>query len=781
MFKKLLAMIKSPKKQGGNPREAGGQRWVKTYEVILSNMEGSPSYPLTHQLAIGSEIGNIIIADPSVSPRHATILLQEEVISIIDHGSVAGTFVNGAKIPAGKFIILEDTDKIKIGDLEVELVVKANAVDNTGFVPPGHEHLEDEVEESPEEEQEEQEEEFEVEDDEESDESDSEKTAVTKSKVYAGKPQSKSASFVAKKKKSSKFSITLPSYDATNSLIRVMAVAADLLVSYIILVIFLPFDDFRLFIDSIPSLVAETLDFEWANLWHVASEEAGPLTDVLKELFTIANELVPVLRLILVFFVVRLLTTIIFGVSVSEFMFGVRGNFNRIWARVGGVFRVIIGMITWPLLIFDLPSLASKRTFKEVITLTNTYVGSRVTLFFGIVLYFPLLIALLLVSPMLVGLELIEPIPFNSMVSQRVKPKVDVEDQNVPKTSEGSRYFGFTIVYKPSVVSLIPTFRFKGEKSKLNMSAGLEVLYRTDDRGLSFEVFKTFDMKELMKLALSGNFMLHDQYQTIYNYAYSAPGSNRAYKATDNPRQEEMFGKQVVDFTEMAFSLGIDNLVDFMTTKTPFIKSVVDYRTSLLGLFEYKDFSEIAVIKVGKILCLRVSYDGQKPFDLLMPLMRSEGKIYKVTFDSKKDLALMRNQFYKFTLDEITWGIPAERENVEAYKALEVVDMFTMDFEKALITPSKAQALYGYYFEKSSEVLKTGDLVEYEIWKRSVQNMINILPHLREPAVPVEAPVEEGVPPENIKAKLRSNFTDLFNALENKNKAFFGIEEVPTV
>ncbi len=34
---------------------------------------------------------------------------------------------------------------------------------------------------------------------------------------------------------------------------------------------------------------------------------------------------------------------------------------------------------------------------------------------------------------------------------------------------------------------------------------------------------------------------------------------------------------------------------------------------------------------------------------------------------------------------------------------------------------------------------------------------------------------------EDIKAKLKSNFSDLFNALENKNKTFFGIEEVPTV
>ena len=97
MFKKLMALIKSPKNVGGSEPRMGSNHWVKSYDVILTNMEGSPSYPLTHQLSLGSEIGNIIIADPSVSPRHASILLQEEVISIIDHGSMNGTFVNGTR------------------------------------------------------------------------------------------------------------------------------------------------------------------------------------------------------------------------------------------------------------------------------------------------------------------------------------------------------------------------------------------------------------------------------------------------------------------------------------------------------------------------------------------------------------------------------------------------------------------------------------------------------------------------------------------------------------
>lgn len=783
MFKKLLAKLRSPKKQGGEAPEVGSQRWVKTYDVILSNMEGSPSYPLSHQLTIGSEIGNIIINDPSVSPRHATILLQEEVISIMDHGSVAGTFVNGTKIPAGKFIILEDTDSISVGDLEVKIGVKTKAVEDTGRVPPEHEHLDDEEEAEEEAEEISGDEDFddeeEVEEEEEEPISVKEPT-VTKSKAYMqGPAQIKpSLSAVSAKKKKVKIKLSLPSYDAANGLIRVMALSADLLLSYIILVIFIPFDDFRNFLNYLPEAIGDLFDFKWENLWLMATEEAGQVTDVLKEIYNIVNEMVPVLHLVLIFFLLRLITTLLFGVSISEFMFGIRANFNRIWARVGGMLRVIIGMVTWPFLIFDLPSLASKRTFKEFITFTNTYVGSRVTLFFGIVFYTPLLIAILLVSPMVIGLELVEPIPFTATVSQRVKAKAPTEETAVAveKLKAGSKYLGMTLSYDPAKISLIPTFKFKGDKSKLNMNAALSFVNRESEREVSMELYKTFDFKQLLKLGMSGNYFLHEKFQKIYNYAYSAENTNRFFKAPENPKTEEAFGKEVVDFTEMSFGLGIEALPDFMMNQTPLLKSVVDYRTSLLSLFEYKDYTDISVIKLGKILCLRVTYDKQKPFDLVMPLMRGEGRIYKIAYDKKEALQQVRNDFYKFSLDDLVWGVPEPRETVDAFNALEVIDLFTTDIQKGTITTQKAQSLYGYYYEKSADVLKAGKVLEYDLWKAAVQNVINVIPHLKSEPVP-----EGATDIEDVKTKLKSNFSDLFNALENKNKSFFGIEESPTV
>ncbi len=774
MFKKLFARLRAPKNNGEKAISLQGPRWVKSYDVILSNMEGSPSYPLSHQLSIGSEIGNIIIADPSVSPRHASILLQEEVISIIDHGSVAGTFVNGTKIPAGKFIILEDSDKIKVGDLEVKIGLKTSAVENTGFAPPGHDHLEED------EEIEVEDEETEEEDEEEEEEKEPElEKSITRSKLYAP-PTNKAGVKALGSKKKAKISFSLPSYDATNSLIRVFALTADFLLSYIILVIFLPFDDFRAFLDSIPVLISEALDIEWKNIWVLIQGEIPQVTEAASEIYGLLNDIVPVLPLVLIFFLLRLVTTVIFSVSISEFIFGITGNFNKIWARIGGLLRVIIGMITGPFLIFDLPALASKRTFKEFITLTNTFVNSRVLTFFGIVLYLPLLAVVILISPMVVGLEVVEPIPFNSNINQRAKARIPVEGEApIQKIEERSRYLGFTLSYDPAVISLIPSFKFQGVKSKLNMKGSLEIFHRDNERLVTIELFKTFDLKELLQIGFRGNFLLQDQYQSIYNFAYSQQNTNRLFKLPENVKQEEMFGKQVVEFTEVAMGLSVDNVLEFMTTKTPFIKSVVDYRHSLLNLFEYKDFSEISVIKLGKLICLRLTYDKQKPFDLIMPLLRGEGRIYKISYDNKVEINQLRNKFYKFTLDQLLWGVPKEAEPKDTFTAMDVLDIFTMDMEKSSLTAEKGQALYGYYFEKSADVMKAGHMAEFEIWKNSVKNLMTVIPHLREPVV--QAPVEEVTPPEDLKTKLKSNFSDLFDALENLNKSFFGIEAQPTV
>jgi hypothetical protein len=264
----------------------------------------------------------------------------------------------------------------------------------------------------------------------------------------------------------------------------------------------------------------------------------------------------------------------------------------------------------------------------------------------------------------------------------------------------------------------------------------------------------------------------------------------------------------VVSFTKIAFSLGAENAMEFMQTETPMLKSLVDYRSSFLALIEYKEFDQISFFKIGNGYFLKISYMRQKPFDLLIPLIKGEGRIFKVEFDSKEQLPTLANKFYKFNLEASNWYEKTEKLPTDAMTPLQVLDFFSnASFKVDKIDPEAAQALYGYYYEKSAEVLKKEDATEYALWKKSVDGVFGVMEKLKasfpaqpvaapvspETEPPVEAPVEVATdtpeqspsevpaeipaPIEDPRLKLFQNFQDLKDALDNKNKVYFGAEE----
>ena len=206
-----------------------------------------------------------------------------------------------------------------------------------------------------------------------------------------------------------------------------------------------------------------------------------------------------------------------------------------------------------------------------------------------------------------------------------------------------------------------------------------------------------------------------------------------------------------------------------MQMRSPLIKGFVDFKSSLIALVEYKDFSQLGFIKIGNAVFMRLSYLKQKPFDLLIPLMKGEGKMYKVTYDKDRQAqnATLTNMLYKFALNEANWTPSKRMRPGDVMTALEVLDTFTIEYQQNGLTLNKAQSLYGYYYEKSAEILKGNSQVEYSIWLDSVSAVLQIVEALK----PVQ--VEEGT--ENPRDKLIQNFKDLKNALDNKNLEYFGV------
>lgn len=765
MLSKWFKRKSVPTNNGNSvPSRLGNQRYLKVFELELSNMEDTPVYTLTHQLTIGSEIGNIIISDPSVSPRHATFILQDEVISLLDHGSISGTFVNGKKIPSGKYIILEESDVILVGDLEIRIREGRASVEEQVEEEIEEEEKRDEIEETPPEVEEIPEE-----------------KPKYKPEIYV--PKSKSAEAPAPKPKAvppkkksvtKKKNLALTSRPkAANALVRVLALVGDLLVSYAALVVFTPFDDFRESVAQIPSELIKLLPLDLNSFWGQVEQNFGALTFLLTDLFASAGEIFDFVPLLVTFVVFRLISVLIFGVSFSQYFMGIKALGNPLWARVGGLLRGILGLFTWPFLIFDAPSILSKRTFKEVITFTHLELRSKFISIFGIALYLPLTIMLVLFSPLFQGLEFPEQIIITETPEKRVKLKKEAAgtEEAIPESpvvSAQSEKLNLVFTYKPDELTLIPDFNFKSTDNKLKVNSSILFFQRELQRYVELEIFKTFDLKQLLSIGLKGNFFLQEKYPQLNKFIHTPEAKRTPFKTTVDEKGLSAFGKEFIQYTKAVFSLAPETVLEVMKDETPFIEGLMNFRSSLLSLIEYKEFNDLGFIKIGNLTFMKISYIKQKPFDLLIPLTPGEGKILKVSFETKESLSTVSSKFYKFNLENADWLPDRAKASAVSLTALGVFDLFSSDKYKELLQSTElAQSLYGFYFEKSSDLLRKGGSVELQLWKSKITQLLALLE-----AFPTDNKVGEG---ENTRLKLMQNFRDLLDALENNNFEYFGL------
>lgn len=81
------------------------------------------------RLSVGrTKENDLQIDDPSISKIHAALVLNADgQLMVADTGSTNGTFINGGRIAYGKAIPINQTDKLKFGNVEVRIERAAEA------------------------------------------------------------------------------------------------------------------------------------------------------------------------------------------------------------------------------------------------------------------------------------------------------------------------------------------------------------------------------------------------------------------------------------------------------------------------------------------------------------------------------------------------------------------------------------------------------------------------------------------------------------------------------
>jgi len=87
---------------------------------MISGGETQREVSVTRVTLIGRDVlADLVIADPQVSARHASLLPTDDGLALEDHGSTNGTFVNGQRLVGS--CRLQAGDRIQIGDSILEV------------------------------------------------------------------------------------------------------------------------------------------------------------------------------------------------------------------------------------------------------------------------------------------------------------------------------------------------------------------------------------------------------------------------------------------------------------------------------------------------------------------------------------------------------------------------------------------------------------------------------------------------------------------------------------
>jgi hypothetical protein len=89
-----------------------------------SGWPAGTSFPLEQVTLVGRDLDvGVLLADPTLSGRHATIVSDADGWWVEDLGSTNGTFVNADRAAAGAPIPARSGDELRFGSVRVRLVV----------------------------------------------------------------------------------------------------------------------------------------------------------------------------------------------------------------------------------------------------------------------------------------------------------------------------------------------------------------------------------------------------------------------------------------------------------------------------------------------------------------------------------------------------------------------------------------------------------------------------------------------------------------------------------
>ncbi len=754
-LKGLFQKLKLPRFGGKKASNSPENQPVSHFQLIFTNIENSPTYPLETELSVGSEVADIQIEDESLSPRHAVFKLADGVVTVTDLGSESGTTLGDHVLTKGKAVILKDGDVLQLGQIEVTLKAEVVAVPQTMKV-----HRDENPEES-----------------EVAQETPSEVQPTPEVEEEIAKPEDKMKKRIEemraknKGKSPTRKSIGGGANKAANSLPRAVGFGFDALLAFSIWQVFSGFDEFK----SILEIVPQFLQHEILPLVEGVIRDLGfeqdykfGLTTFLDLVSDLEDELhLSHLASLLISF--RILTTLLFGVSLGSWLAGVRAFGNVIWKRFGGVLREILGLVTFPFIVFDLPTLFSRRSLKELITFTHLYAQSKSVVIISWLLFFPITLAIVFISPMFEGLELTLPIEILEQNPGRKNKKSETPETIKVHSSE---WFGAEFRLAQENWKVVPRFAWTQEAGRGRALTPTLVFYHQTGTTIPLVLHKSFDWRPLLSTALAHNFPLQLGHPKLWSFVQASKVKGTSLKY--NPSQQDKLALQseIQELIRASFNLSPETFIEHAQTHGPLIKGLVEFRREFLKMVGASEDGTWSFIKFGKSTMLVHEVGGVKPYDILIPLVVSKGRLFKVSYASPKERAATSRLANAEVWRNSNWELPEGSVGEGAAVTIDVIAKIASGGE---VLNGDLEKIYGNFFELCAP------LADKPMEDPSKSNILKALKNLEEIILKLSKKKNLSEASAQSLISMHQKLVELRGQFESNNVTFFAPEPPPVV
>ena len=694
------------------------------YLINITSPDGQvETIPFTKKLIVGgSEDADIVFKEFDLLDIHCILKSQNELLSINNFGDKGTTLLNDYPLLPGKMYVLDSEDKISFGDITFVIKKNENFEDKKKVVfdslPPQPEDEDEEDDIGDDYYYEEDEEDYEEENDEEL-------------KHYKGKESKNdqrmgSKTFLnlvkkdenAGKTKKHSFSFKGP-FGLQGMSIRFACFITNLSLGYIFAFLILPFLSLDKEIKKLlVPLQGPIIDFK-------DSFSSGGVYEALPTIFQnliYFHTSIDTVYFLIVFILMDFIFHFLFTTSLPYLLVGIKPSEESKLKHLKAPLKAIIGTITKPFLIFDLPILFKRKSFKEWITLTNYSYSKDSFKVIGLGIVLPFIVLIALISPFFKSPVQLEGLTFTEIKTRSLAT-------NNTSVSMASSYFGLKF-YKPlpNNFHLFPSLFKKGKKTVKKLT----IYDSKKSHVITIGIKKELSIKPILKRSIKGSPFFPVFYPHIFKFVESK---------LKTPKVTEELKKEWFHFSTNSLKIDFFNFPTQALSVGILPNAHLSFRKNLFKVLKVKSNSEAQSTRMGKskVIILSPFQRVQRNSIYIFPSDNLVPSVLEIAFNAKskrfaekflhksllKNIDWVANKKAKqpVYMNEVNLGYNKDRP----WNAFSILDTFDQLERKILIDYDMIDGIYGYYENLSKNNFRFSDSKFNRFFKSSLREAIKII------------------------------------------------------